>query len=39
VTLLVVILLLAAFAVGRLIQWVRDARDVLRPEGQHKDHK
>jgi hypothetical protein len=32
--LLVVVLLLAAFAVGRLFQWVRDARGVLRPEGR-----
>ena len=38
--LLVVILLLAAFAVGRLFQWVQDARGVLRPEGRpNKDHR
>lgn len=39
-TLLVVVLLLAAFTVGRLFQWVRDARGVLRPEGRHtKDYR
>jgi hypothetical protein len=32
--------LLAAFAVGRLFQWMGDERGVLRPEGQHdKDHR
>ncbi len=38
--LLVLILLLAAFAVGRLFQWVRDARGVLRSEGRpNTDHR
>jgi hypothetical protein len=39
-TLFVLVLLLVAFAVGRLFQWVRDARGVLRPEGWHaKDYR
>jgi hypothetical protein len=38
--LIVLILLLAAFAVGRLFQWVRDARGVLRPKGRpNMDHQ
>lgn len=33
-TMLVVLLLVAAFGAGRLFQWVRDAKGVLRSEGR-----
>lgn len=39
-TLLIVILLMAAFGGGRLFQWVRDAKGALGPEGRHsKDRR
>lgn len=39
-TLLVVVLLLvAAFGVGRLFQWVRDARGVLRQQDHSRDQR
>jgi hypothetical protein len=38
-TLLVLILLVAVFAAGRLFQWVRDARGMLNPGGRHSEDR
>jgi uncharacterized protein involved in outer membrane biogenesis len=38
-TVFVLLLLMAAFGVGRLFQWVRDARGVLRQQDHRMDQK
>ena len=38
-TLLILILLVAVFGAGRLFQWVRDAKGVLRPQDRHGEDR